>query len=333
MRFWQLYFLIIGSISWAYDEGNNISAFDTFVRAVKLAKNNALSNELTLTSSRYECALPRDAVIFSYANMHSLPIIHSFLKAMEINNVRNCLLQQLVILCLDGSCVEMCKRESIPLCPLVDLSAKLGDGTYGKPSYYFLTYIKHELISLALTVVQHVLFVDLDVLLFFNPWHEILYPFDKQSGKRIVSPYDFRYQREVGTEESCGGSINTGVLYLKNSTATQLLLKSVMSYKDKIVRLRRGNDQKFVNKIITTTPDLIIKACALPATRFTSYCLSHRNNNDIRYLDGYRYTAGDMVTFHAACCEGTHAKMMILNRVLYAAQHNRTSPLAHVLLM
>jgi hypothetical protein len=284
---------------------------------------------LTLTSSRFECALPHDAVIFTCVNRHFLALMYAFLKATEINNIRNCLLSQLVVLCMDDECARMCKRESIPLCPVINLPAKLGDGTYGKESYNFLTYFKHELISQALNVVQHVLFVDLDVLLLYNPWYEILYPYDKQAGKRIVSPYDLRYQREIGREESCEGSINTGVLYLKNSTAAHFLLKSIMGYKNTIVRLRRGTEQKFVNRIIRTIPDLNIKACALPATRFTSRCLIY--NEDIQYLDGYRYTAGDIITFHANCYKETHAKMIVLNRVLYAAQYNRTSPLVHVL--
>eukprot|EP01031_Cornospumella_fuschlensis_P028304 gene28304-34176_t len=290
---------------------------DPFKQAVRKAQVHIkLSPILTNSSTKHDCALPRDAVMYTYTNAKNVPLLELMIKSLEVNNMKSCLLPQIVVTCFDIPCVESCARLRIPLCPYINVEHIVNaneETGYKKGSYFFFTYVKHELMQAALSVVNHVLLVDVDMLILHNPWPEMFFP--SNVSYRVTGGYELRYQRERGNEESCTGLVNTGVLFMRNTTKVRGLVAHMLTFRHDIVSLRKGHDQRYFNKIITSHQ---LSRCSLPPLLFASHCLY--KTSKILDLDHTSYTASDVVTFHATCCR-LIPKEQVLRKALANVQH------------
>jgi hypothetical protein len=104
----------------------------------------------------------------------------------------------------------------------------LPEADFAKGPYYYLTYLKHELIYEALKVADEVFFFDVDVILLRNPWIEVQYGRDGQ-GNRISGPYDLQWQRENGQGprfDSCYGRLLSPLLFIARCINRNLYLLS-----------------------------------------------------------------------------------------------------------
>lgn len=325
---WTLFVLFVFAVRCEQQSVQSIN-FDSFKYAIRTAQQYiAKAHILALNSTKHDCALPRDAIMFTYTNAKNVPLLELMVQSLEVNRMKSCLLPQLVVACFDLTCTESCSRLGIPLCPFVDAehivsaitnSSSGGATGYMKGAYFFFTYVKHELMQAALSVVNNVLFMDVDILLLQNPWPEMFFP--ANISHRIEGGYDLRYQRERGEEESCAGFVNTGILFMRNTTKVQRLVAHMLTFRHQIVTLQQGHDQKYFNRIIGSHN---LPRCTLPPVNFASRCLF--TNSDINYLDHTRYRAADVTTFHATCCRYV-TKEQVLRKALYHAQSNKTMSL------
>eukprot|EP01034_Spumella_vulgaris_P026391 gene26391-32965_t len=189
---------------------------------------------------------------------------------------------------------------------------------FGKGVYTYFTWIKHELMAEALKVVGEVFFFDADVVLFRNPWIETTYG-RHENGSHIYQPYDLMWQRDRGRGPSCGGSVNSGQMYVRNSTRSQQYFYNMFEVKGIILQGGNGLDQDFVHNATTGTN---MTYCALSGTLFTTHCLIVFGN--IQFID--RNTPlNKMISYHTACVEGLQNKKNKLSHMLNGVAAKKAS--------
>lgn len=264
------------------------------------------------------CWQPPQSAMFTYLNKHSLPLLDTWLASLQINQIIDCIVPRTVVVCFDEQSLQGCKNSRLLHCAYVPVG-ELSPGDYGQKPYYFFTYVKHEMIAVALKVVHRILYFDIDTLLIHNPWPAI---FDASN----LTKYDLRYQREMGKQESCSGSINTGILFASNSSATWGYLNAMREYKYRIIVKQRGSDQKFLNRFVSAMPNL--RRCALPATLFISPCLFF--NGDITFLPMHEIRAEEIIMYHASCVSSVASKLVLLTTVHHIFNFERNTSLARI---
>jgi hypothetical protein len=172
--------------------------------------------------------------------------------------------------------------------------------------YNFMTWIKHELMYEALMVAHQAFYFDIDVLILKNPWPEVTKG-RTPDGQTMESEYDVMYQRERGMKEKgCGGSVNSGVLYFRNSTKIHTLLKPLMMVRviarESIILGTAGRlDQDILGDHVH-----LLRYCTFPVNKFAGKCESSRDPNG---------RVQDLVTFHANCVSG-HQKYDEMKNIL-----------------
>lgn len=91
----------------------------------------------------------------------------------------------------------------------------------------------------ALKVVNEVFFFDVDTLILRNPWIHTQFGRNEQ-GQQLDGPYEIMYQRDRGRGPSCSGSVNTGQVYLRNTTKVQVYLARMLEMKATIIKGDKG---------------------------------------------------------------------------------------------
>lgn len=229
-------------------------------------------------------------------------------RAMGVSKLRSCLESRFVTVCFDAKCLDRCVSSAIPNCVQL-VMPEIPPSDFGKQAYNYFTYIKHELMHEALKEADEIFFFDADVLLFRNPFMAVQYG-RYDNGSRIEGPYDIMSQRDRGRGPGCTGTVNSGQMYLRNSTRTMDYTQDMKDLRDKILSGCCGLDQDFVGEMALKYK---LRRCTLPATEFTAHCLSVFGN--IQHIDG-RFPAKDIVSYHTSCVEGYANKKHHLERVL-----------------
>lgn len=97
--------------------------------------------------------------MFTYLNEHSLPLLDTWLVSLQINQIRECIDPQTVVVCFDEQSLQGYRDRELLHSAFVPVG-KLSAGDYGQKPFYFFTYVKHEMIAEALKVVQRILYFD-----------------------------------------------------------------------------------------------------------------------------------------------------------------------------
>eukprot|EP01041_Mallomonas_annulata_P010094 gene10094-21031_t len=259
---------------------------------------NVIANSSTLPSTA--CAIPNKAIMFSYTNHHTFYMIDMQHRAMDIHHERGCLEKRYITVCLDRKCMTMCDSNKIFNCVLLKFP-KTNMGNFGNNIYHYMTWLKHELMFQALQVADELFFFDADVLLFKNPFPGIKFGRDKNGGI-IEDIYDIQYQRERGMKErGCGGSVNSGQMYLRNSTSIQHYFKLLFQRKIEILENKNRLDQDHVGDLVGN-----LRYCTLPVRQYKGYCPASQDSSSGPL---------EMITFHTNCASGNE-KRLLLNRML-----------------
>ena len=244
------------------------------------------------------CSIPADAIMFTCLNNRMFDLVLLQRKAMEIGNVRKCLESRFITICLDRKCVELCHNNSIPHCIRINLP-RIQPSDFGGKSYSYITWIKQEFMYEATKVAQQIFFFDADVIILRNPWLEISYGRDEKTGQRISGPYDIQYQRERGIRErGCGGSVNTGQMYIRNSSAIQSYFHKLFEKKYDIIVTRKRLEQEFVGDLVS-----MLKYCTLPSKYFFGHCIYSRD---------YGAVLSEIIAYHTSCVSGLARKKTLL---------------------
>eukprot|EP00597_Dinobryon_sp_UTEXLB2267_P004640 CAMPEP_0170068148 /NCGR_PEP_ID=MMETSP0019_2-20121128/7220_1 /TAXON_ID=98059 /ORGANISM="Dinobryon sp., Strain UTEXLB2267" /LENGTH=193 /DNA_ID=CAMNT_0010275697 /DNA_START=382 /DNA_END=959 /DNA_ORIENTATION=+ len=179
----------------------------------------------------------------------------------------------------------------------------------GGVEYFYLTWLKYELSFLALDYANEVFYLDADVLLRKNPFEEVL--FGRQAnGKRIPGEYDVMYQRERGMKElGCGGSVNGGLLYFRNSTQMrEKFIPAMLAQRVEIVNGKGRSDQEIMGDFVG-----LVRFCTLPVALFTGHCAGSRSQGrDIP-------DPAAVITYHTNCVTGLKAKVANIRSFLQQA--------------
>ena len=167
---------------------------------------------------------------------------------------------------------------------------------YQKNSYNYIVWVKYEMFVEALMVAKEAFYFDADVMVFSNPFKHT-YGRNEHS-KRIRGEYEVMYQRERGMRElGCGGSVNGGLFYLRNSTAMhEKFLPAILKHRADIINLTGRLDQDIVGDYVK-----LVKHCTLPVSRFMGHCLSSQ--------DAAGFAFRQIVTFHPNCVAGLDKKI------------------------
>jgi len=271
-------------------------------------------DQLIQTELPVDCDIPKDSIMFIYSNHHLFHMIELQRQAMDTWLQRECLESRFIRICLDEKCIDKCNEHDIPNCVHIHLPhvprAGFGENNH-QDVYNYMTWLKHEFSFAALFHTQQLFFFDVDVVLFRNPWTEIHIGRSDTTGEDIVdTTYDIRYQREMGRKQrGCGGTVNSGVMYFRNSSLLHSdYIPYMMNEKEKIVLNTAGRlDQDFMHDHVWRSRHTL-KHCALPANKFVGHCEFGR--------DGFRPTiAKDIITYHTNCAGGGE-KFPILKRIV-----------------
>lgn len=281
--------------------------FDPF--KVKIGEIISLTSDLPTIS----CEIPKYAIAFTYGNHQVFPYVVLQHRSMEVHgkSVKDCIGKRFIHICFDEKCIELCSLHNIRNCVRLVLP-ELPLSDFAQGTYHYFTWIKHELIYEALKVATQVFYFDLDVILLRNPWPEIRYGRDRK-GNTYAANYDAMWQKERGLKQKdCGGSVNSGQLYFKNTTAVRDYFHLLFMNKSDIVIGGNILDQDFVGMHITRE-ELQISYCTLAIDKFLGHCqASHSRNALIKKV----------VSYHTTCLGSFNTKYSTLKRFLEYAEKN-----------
>lgn len=265
-----------------------------------------ISGPVTLTSSATSCDIPASSIMFTLSTHYLIDLVVLLTKAMDVWGLRHCLEKNFITVCLDKKCLAECAKSNLLHCVLLEME-EMPPSDFGKNAYEYLTYFKHDLLFEALKVVKEVFFFDADTLLFLNPWIDTQFGRD-ETGKRTPARFDLQYQRDRGKGPSCGGSPNTGQMYMRNSTELQLFISWMRSQKNAIISGELGLEQDFVQNgtLVSKVP-----FCSLSTSKYTAHCFGSHNR---------RAPLKDVVSFHTACVRGHDSKRRKMQTFLEFAQ-------------
>lgn len=274
------------------------------------------------TLNETNCAIPDGAIMFTMCNQHMMPLMVLREKIMEKAEVRTCLHKRMITVCLDESCQQLCLNHHLPNCvhikmPETPLSGYgAASSAYHKWSYNFIVWMKYDLFLQALTVAKEFFYLDADVAIFNNPFPDTRFGRD-QTGTMIEGTYDIMYQRERGMQErGCGGSVNGGVMYFRNSSGLhEELFPRFLKHRDEIVDVH-GNDQDLIGMYVK-----YVRYCTLPVARFMGRCVSSQ--------DQWGYDPGKVVTYHTNCVAGIAAKIQSISNFQTKHFHHRNAGASH----
>lgn len=195
----------------------------------------------------------------------------------------DCLRPVFVTACLDAMCTRLCGVHGLANCVNVGGSDGGGSRVASRSTerYKYINYAKFELIASALTVANHVLFLDADAVVFREPWAHVL-----------AQPQPLLFQTEHPKTASCDADeANAGVMYWRSDALRTRFFERFRDFLPRMMAARRMNetDQGFLQPVARSTE---LSFCGLPSSVFAGQCQCGRDG----ILDLAR-----AVTFHATC--------------------------------
>jgi hypothetical protein len=224
------------------DDCWHIKDFSIFQEKIRLVIQSTSSYNLmnSENSTVLDCHFPVNSIMFTYSSHYTMDLIllqhqSMFSYSAELGK---CLSEKMIIICFDSQCLEFCSKHQIPNCIVIEPPKREGPlppSDFGQGEYVYFTYVKHDFMKAALQVAQEIMFFDADVLIFKNPFIHTQFERDK-TGKRLnLRPLDIMWQRDRGRGDGCEGSVNSGQVFLRNSSKLIGYFKDLMEEKDKIL--------------------------------------------------------------------------------------------------
>lgn len=252
--------------------------------------------------------IPPSSVIVVYVNEGLIPFVLLQKKSMVIGGVFDCLKKIFVVVCLDPIAFKLCKENHFDHCVQVNLPISLPRSEFAEGAYHFLTWIKQELMYEALKVVNEVFLFDADVLIFKNPFHETRIG-RHDNGTTFPFLYDIRYQRNNGRGRGCAGTVNSGQVWLRNTTTIQRYFTCVLKMKEQ-ARLEVP-EQEFST---ACAEEINVSRCVLNPNTFTMSAHTGFNRDTSSKLR-------HIVTYHSCGGQrGLDNKVHRMNAVMKAYQ-------------
>jgi len=273
---------------WKYDH-NTLNMSNLRNTLLEINAKREIQGMQNSTSCGY---LPKKAVILTPMNAGFIDSIRYQKLGMEAGESwSNCLDQVYVVVCLDSQAVKLCRAENITYCVEQPFPQLLPFSEYGKDAYQYLTWLKHTFIFEALKTMENVFFFDSDIVIFKNPFGEAQYGRDEK-GKQFPFEYDFLFQRGFGRGKGCHGTVNSGMMHFRNTTAVYRFFDCLWKEKAEVVRKFTFYDleQGYVQKC---KPISNMTSCVLDADKFIHVSHSARNHDPKAPLK-------DVIAFHAA---------------------------------
>eukprot|EP01038_Epipyxis_sp_PR26KG_P010305 gene10305-13851_t len=314
LNFYLRYFLSYWILKQIFGVSSQATSLD-FASVQKVVYNTMVHD--TKQCEERGINLPYNGVIITMSSFESFKYVELQWKSMEFwsKDLRDCLMKKSIVVCTDKRCFSKCNNGFHTNCALLDLGdLPESSGAVCSTSYGMFIYIKHEVMQQALMVTNEIFFMDSDVLIFGNPWIPEIYSFNK-NGERVLNNYDMMYQRDFGYSDTCSGTriatdINSGQLYIKNSSAVQNYFKIMMSHKMDIITCKdRKTDQDYISSAALTAN---MSLCGLDRYRFASVCQVYykQTNNDGKFRN--------IITFHFAGIVGMmkyHQSIIFMKKV------------------
>jgi hypothetical protein len=116
----------------------------------------------------------------------------------------------------------------------------------------------------------------------------------------------FTYHRSM----DCSGTVNSGVLYVRNTSNTQQMFSYMLDMKKCILDRSCGYEQDQVHKSTVLFPN--ITSCSLDPNLFTHRCMG----STFPYIDTVlpKTPISRLVTFHTSCVNGLKQKAMLMKQ-------------------
>jgi hypothetical protein len=191
-------------------------------------------------STVLNCHFPINSIMFTYSSHYTMDLILLQHQSMSSYSTKlgKCLSEKMIIICFDKGCFDFCSKHRIPNCIVIEPPKRedpLPPSDFGQGEYIYFTYVKHDFMKAALQVAEHIMFFDADVLIFKNPFIHTQYERDKIGKRSNLRPIDIMWQRDRGRGDGCEGSVNSGQIYLRNSSKVANYFDDLMKQKDKIL--------------------------------------------------------------------------------------------------
>lgn len=250
-------------------------------------------------------------------------------SALDAWGLRDCLQSRFVLACLDTGCMERCQEHNVPNCAELTLPP-VPPSDYGEGAYSYMTWMKQDLLKESLSVVNEVLFFDADVLVMRNPWPhtQMGRMYNGTRIKESFGTYDIMYSRDRGSGLDCAGTINTGIIYARNTSATRELFGRMEEMKGDVIEGKDGYHQAHFQAVRPKVKDL--RACSLDPNRFLNQCSAKSSFNNVRYI-GPTTPLRQVIAYHTACVAGEQRKVSRMKSFLNQVQTSPTKTISDAL--
>jgi hypothetical protein len=260
-------------------------------------------------------------VASTYSSFDLILVQNQGIKTITNIEDQKCLIDKLIIICLDPKCMKLCRQHALSRCtrfiPRINDTAlmnrtkeyvndtvlmirakeslSLSGGTFKEKNWNHITYIKWEFMYKAIQLGAKTIFmIDADLLLLKNPF---------ESTNNLLSKYDILYQTEHSSGNDCSATINSGLLFFHVSEKIIAIVNAMLSSKHEILN---GNDLE-QNILEKQVEKLKASKCAAPRKFFTGHCqYSHEDN----------VLASDIVTYHTSCGKNTTEKIALMRHFM-----------------
>jgi len=232
---------------------------------------------------------------------------------MHVGNISQEVRKLLIVVCLDKRSYAQCEgHRHSSSCVNVTMPLELPKSDFMRGAYHYITWLKHEMLFEILKHAQHVLFFDADMIMLRNPWPELSFG-RKESGEKFEATYDLQFQRDGGSRGGglgCSGIINSGQMWVRNSTKMQIYFGLMWTKRPQILLGQGTTDQDFIKGAASQAG---LTLCSMPPHLYTGKCFGSRKG---------AAKLINIITHHATCLEGTQEKRKYLLSILQMIEDN-----------
>ena len=251
--------------------------------------------------------VPDDHVFSTLVNEHEWEV---FTYAVQNVKSEKCLIDRLIILCLDEATALKCKYDGFTHC--VQYVDTLGASDFMQNEYWRIVWLKTKmalaLVSAKLTAFIHdsdVLFLkvpDMDRIIALDPTAEMFHQWEQLNYTALFLKSSFEEESEPVDVPHKG--LNSGqIVYLPTEKVHQGLLLSLRKGKEWGTNKNRLEQELLMSGM----DDVGVKRTGL-SYKYNSYCSTRSFNREHEHLE-------EWITFHVNCAKGPGLKMHHMREV------------------
>ena len=251
--------------------------------------------------------VPDDHVFSTLVNEHEWEV---FTYAVQNVKSEKCLIDRLIILCLDGATALKCKYDGFTHC--VQYVDTLRASDFMQNDFWRIGWLKTKmalaLVSAKLTAFIHdsdVLFLkvpDMDRIIALDPTAEMFHQWEQLNYTALFLKSSFEEESEPVDVPHKG--LNGGqIVYLPTEKVHQGLLLSLRKGKEWGTNKNRLEQELLMSGM----DDVGVKRTGL-SYKYNSYCSTRSFNREHEHLE-------EWITFHVNCAKGPELKMLVMREV------------------